>query len=80
MAQTSANDKRTERLADLATRFTYHKPDEYKAGAHQKVRNLLLEAAVELDELLPEGREKSLVFTQLETTMFWANAAIARKP
>jgi len=79
MAQAQPPDLRTDRLADLAVRFTYHKPNDYKAGAHQQVRNALLEIAVELDALLPEGREKSLVFTKLEEAMFWANAAIARR-
>lgn len=32
-----------------------------------------------LDDLLGDGREKSLAFTQLESVMFWATAAIARE-
>ncbi|MGH3375967.1 MAG: DUF7681 family protein [Actinoallomurus sp.] len=32
-----------------------------------------------LNEVLPEGREKSLAITNLEQAMFWANAAVARQ-
>lgn len=64
---------------DLAHRFEYHPPssDEVRV-AHERVRGYLLGVAQELDGLLPDGREKSLVFTHLEEAMFWANAAVAR--
>lgn len=65
-------------MADLGHRFNYHKPSPAKADQHQRVRDLLLEAAEYLNDYLPEGREKALVITKLEEAMFWANAAIAR--
>jgi hypothetical protein len=37
-------------------------------------------AGHDLLDLLPPGREKALVLTNLEQAMFWANAAIARQP
>lgn len=64
--------------ADLDNRFDYHRPDEAKADTHQQVRNACKALAETLDELVPAGREKSLVITNLEQAMFWANAAIAR--
>lgn len=63
---------------ELDRRFDYHKPDAAAAAAHQQVRNGAKYFAELLDTLLPEGREKSLAFTNLEQATFWGNAAIAR--
>lgn len=63
---------------DLINRFNYHSPDEEKAKAHANVRATLLWAASLINELIPEGREKSLAVTKLEEAMFWANAGLAR--
>lgn len=63
----------------LRDRFEYHPPSSPAVGEdHAHVRERLLDAAVTLNNLLPEGREKSLAITKLEEAMFWANAAIAR--
>lgn len=65
---------------ELAHRFQFHPADsDNKKDAHQKVRDVLLEAADQLVELTgAESREQSLAVTKLEEAMFWANAAIAR--
>lgn len=65
-------------MYDLTNRFIFHKANEVKAEQHQTVRNLCYQLSVQLNELLPESREKSLTITKLEEVMFWANAAIAR--
>ncbi|GAF91583.1 unnamed protein product, partial [marine sediment metagenome] len=36
--------------------------------------------AMKIDQLCPDGREKSVAFTHLETAKFWASAAVARDP
>jgi hypothetical protein len=51
---------------DLENRFRYHPP--------------VYSLAKVLNDVLPEGREKSLAMTNLEQVMFWANASIARQP
>jgi len=33
---------------------------------------------LELNEIIPDGREKSLAITHLEEVMFWSNAGLAR--
>jgi hypothetical protein len=65
--------------AELAHRFAYHPPkDDATKYAHEKVREIFGHVAVQMNDDLPEGREKSLVMTHLEDAMMWANASIAR--
>lgn len=59
--------------------FDYHTPTAERGYLHQTVRNKLHRVALELNDLVPDGREKSLTMTKLEEAMFWANAAIARE-
>lgn len=65
--------------ADLRNRFDYHSPpDEERREKHEDIREHCLDLALWLNELVPEGREKSLAITNLEQVMFWSNAALAR--
>jgi hypothetical protein len=66
-------------VTDLKNRFGYHGPDEVAKERHRTIRRMIFTLADELDDFIPEGREKSLFFTKLEEAMMWANAAIARK-
>lgn len=64
---------------DLAHRFQYHPPrTEGAVQSHELVRAVHRRLAEEMDELLPNGREKALAITKIEESMFWANASIAR--
>lgn len=66
--------------AEIQRRFGYHKPpNETVAEAHRLVRETLAEAATRVDQLVPDGREKSMALTHIEEAMFCANAGIARK-
>lgn len=67
-------------LEELANRFDFHPATTpQRQAAHQSVREDCHELAVALNDVLPEGREKSLAITNLEQVMFWANAALARQ-
>jgi hypothetical protein len=64
---------------DIAHRFAFHPATtEQRQLDHGDVRRLCLDLAERLNDLLPEGREKSLAITNLEQVMFWANAGVAR--
>lgn len=65
--------------SDVEKRLTHYPPSgQVTVDAHVLVRDLSKAYGKVLMDLLPAGREKSLVLTSLEETMFWANAAIAR--
>lgn len=65
---------------DLLNRFKYHPPlTPERRTAHEDIRAFSLTLASHIDELCPEGREKSLAITKVEEAMMWANAAIARQ-
>lgn len=63
---------------DLINRFTYHAPNAEAATKHADVRGKLLDLALWLNTVLPEGRDKSIAMTKLEEVMYSANASIAR--
>lgn len=65
--------------ADIRHRFAFHPAtDQEKRNDHTSARMACRQAADKINELCPDGREKSLAITKLEEAMFWANAAIAR--
>lgn len=63
---------------DLKNNFTYHPPKGDQPKRYEILRAKALELAEMIDELVPESREKSLAMTNLEQTVMWANAGIAR--
>jgi len=65
--------------ADITNRFNFHPATTVeKRNAHTDIRQNCMLLAGFLNELLPEGQEKSLAITNLELVMFWSNAALAR--
>lgn len=65
---------------DLRERFFYHPPSEKGAEAHGMLSEFFLDVAQQVNDLCPEGRDKSLAFTKLEEAKMHASAAIARNP
>lgn len=63
---------------DIDNRFMYHAPKPGQLEMYQDIRTLAKELALDINEFVPEGREKSLAFTKLEEAVMWANAGIAR--
>jgi hypothetical protein len=64
--------------AELENRFGFHPANDVTKDRHQRVREGFIQFTEQLLELIPDGREKSLVVTALEEASMWANAGIAR--
>ncbi len=62
----------------LENNFRYHKPKEGQIEKYHAVREKAKELAHMIDELCPDSREKSIAMTNLEQSVMWANASIAR--
>lgn len=69
-----------EKIIDvqLENNFTYHNPKPGQPEKYQVLREKAKELAYLIKELTPKSREQSVALTELETAIFWANAAIAR--
>jgi len=63
---------------ELRHRFTYHAPTGDQPKIYERIRSAALMLALDVDELCPESREKSLALTHLDEVVFWANSSIAR--
>lgn len=64
---------------EIEKRFTHHAPDLERALTHGDIRQMYRDFANEIVAMMPDGREKSLAFTALEESSFWAHAAVARE-
>ena len=64
---------------ELKTRFTYHTPQPGQPEKYTELRSQAASLADTIVKLTPESREQSLALTSLEESIFWANAAIARR-
>jgi hypothetical protein len=66
---------------DIEHRFGFHKATIEGANAtlpkHRDLRILFREFAEKVDAILPDGRAKSVAFTELENASMWAHKAVA---
>lgn len=62
----------------LAKNFTYHPPKGDQPQRYEAIRAKAKELAELIYDSTPESREQSIAMTNLEQSVFWANAAIAR--
>lgn len=58
--------------------FSYHRPPNYAvSSAHDAVREMFLNVALRLNEILPEGDDKVQALQGLRHAMYAANACLA---
>lgn len=62
----------------IENNFKYHALIEGQSTKCEDIRALAKEMAYMIEEFCPNSREKSLAMTNLEQSVMWANAAIAR--
>jgi hypothetical protein len=58
--------------------FTYHPVKPGQPEKYQEIRGEAKKLALLIADLCPESRERSIALTELESSVFWANASIAR--
>jgi hypothetical protein len=63
---------------DLDKIYKYHAPKEGQPAKYEAIRAKAKELALLIETECPDSRERSVAFTNLETAVMWANAAIAR--
>lgn len=63
---------------DIDRNFTYHAPKPGQPERYASIRAKAKELAELIDVQCPQSRERSIAMTNLEQSVFWANAAIAR--
>jgi len=71
-------DSEEGQVSDIDRNFTYHPPKEGQPERYAKIRAKAKELAELIDAECPKSRERSIAMTDLENSVFWANAAIAR--
>lgn len=71
-------DPKVKQKQQIENNFTYHAPKEGQPERYEQLRSKAKELALLIVEITPSSREQSVALTELETAVFWANAAIAR--
>lgn len=64
---------------DIHNAFGYHKATDVTGPQHAAVRGAYIEFAKLIENILPDGRAKSLWMTNLEASSMWANKAVAEQ-
>ncbi|ASA22328.1 DUF7681 family protein [Paenibacillus donghaensis] len=62
----------------IENNFKYHAPKPGQPEIYEQIRNKAKELAELIDDLTPKSREQALAMTNLEQSVMWANAAVAR--
>lgn len=70
-------------VTEINHRFGFHKAaienPVVSNETHAALREMFMEMAETLDEMIPPGREKSQAFTELEAASMWSHKALAKQ-
>ncbi len=75
-AQKDAEERRNG-PTPLAQRFARHAPSIEGQTQMELMRAHVFTLAKQIDQTVPEGREKALALTHLQEALMWANAGIS---
>jgi len=64
-------------LPDRSKAFVYHRPSPEVQAVMTRIRESYQAIGKIIDEAIPECREKSLAFTELEVSAMWAMKALS---
>ena len=64
--------------SQIENNFKYHAPKTGQPEKYEAIRAKAKELAYMFDQYCPKSREGSLALTNLEQSVMWANASIAR--
>ncbi len=67
-----------DKTQQIAHNFQYHAPKPGQPEKYTQLREKAKELALLIAELTPASREQSVALTELESSVMWANASIAR--
>lgn len=62
---------------EIDQRFSFHPATDETRAQHERARFILRGAAIQINKVIPAGREAAVVMTKLEEALMWANKAIA---
>ena len=62
----------------LDNNFKYHAPNADTKDYHEEIRHVCKEAAIAINGMVPEGREKATAITKIEEAKMWACAGNVR--
>jgi hypothetical protein len=62
-----------------ASTFEYHKPSDRQILTMAQARTAAADYALQLDELVPDGADKTYALRRLRELAMWVNVAITRE-
>lgn len=65
---------------EIQNRVTFHAPTPSGVERHKALSDAAAAFMSVVESTVPEGREKSLAFTNIEQAKMWASAGVARNP